>query len=463
MIVSEFFARSFVLTSAAAVSFYIANVFAAESGFDAIFDGTTLNGWHVSAKTGHSRASKNTSGGKWVVENGAIVGSQDLPGNGGIIISDEPYGDFEVALEMNNDFGPDSGLFLRSTEDGKAWQAMIDYHANGNLMGIYGEGLGGKPSVRNFTFLEKVTEIRTDPAPVPLPVRPQSWPHFWRHGQWNELRARIVGNPPTITTWINGVRFMDWTEAERRHPDQGGIALQVHGGSAGGGGDLTRQFVRYRNIRVKKLARDNELSEPEKRDGWLLLFDGKTLSGWINSNGTAPRTPVENGALNPHKAGHYMLVHTQQWANFLLALDFKISPGCNSGIFIRTDSLTPRPGKDVGFNGLEIAIDDTKGAGYHDTGAIYDLVKPARNAMKPVGEWNHIEITSTNDVIEVVLNSELTTRMNVDQFKEAYKRPDGTAHKFDIAYKDHSRKGYIGLQDHGSPCWFKSIKLRPLD
>jgi hypothetical protein len=150
---------------------------------------------------------------------------------------------------MNNDFGPDSGLFLRSTEDGKAYQAMIDYHSGGNLMGVYGEGLGGRPSVRNFSFLEDVTKIQpAKDAPVPLPVLPEAWPYFWRHGQWNELRARIVGNPPTITTWINGVRIMEWTETEKRHPDRGGIALQVHGG-----GDLTKQFVRYRNIRVKRL------------------------------------------------------------------------------------------------------------------------------------------------------------------------------------------------------------------
>src|SRR5262245_60020098 len=193
----------------------------AEDGLVPIFDGKTLNGWHVSAQTGHSRASGNKTGGRWVVENGAIVGSQDIPGNGGIIITDEQFGDYEVALEMNNDFGPDSGLFLRSTEDGTAFQAMIDYHDNGNLMGIYGEGrgLGGKPSVRNFTFLDKVTDIRADPAPVPLPVLPQSWPSFWRHGQWNELRARIVGNPPTITTGINGVKFMEWSEQEKRHRD----------------------------------------------------------------------------------------------------------------------------------------------------------------------------------------------------------------------------------------------------
>src|SRR4029079_14579699 len=118
-----------------------------EAGVVSIFDGQALKGGHVRAKTGHSRASKQQAGCKWVVEEGAIIGSQDSPGNGGIIITDEQFGDFEVALEMRNDFGPDSGLFLRSTEDGKAWQAMIDYHANGNLMGIYGEGLGAKPSV----------------------------------------------------------------------------------------------------------------------------------------------------------------------------------------------------------------------------------------------------------------------------------------------------------------------------
>jgi hypothetical protein len=221
----------------------------ADDGFVSIFDGKTLTGWHVSAKSGHSRASKNQSGGKWVVENGAIVGSQDIPGNGGIVLTDEQFGDFEVQVEMNNDFGPDSGLFLRSTEDGKAWQAMIDYHAGGNVMGIYGEGLGGKPSVRNYSFLDAPEKIKIETnSPLPLPVSPKEWPKFWKHGQWNKLRARIVGNPPQITTWINGVKFMEWQEKEIRHPARGGIALQVHGG-----GDHTKEFVRYRNIRVKRL------------------------------------------------------------------------------------------------------------------------------------------------------------------------------------------------------------------
>ena len=223
-----------------------------ESGFVSIFDGKSLTGWHVSAETGHSRASKNESGGKWVIEDGAITGSQDIPGNGGLVITDRKFSDFEVKLEMKNDFGPDSGLFLRSTEDGKAWQAMIDYHAGGNLMGIYGEGLGGKPHVRNYSFKDKVTEIDPKPTgepPTPLAVLPEAWPYFWRHGQWNELRARIVSNPPHITTWINGVKNLEWQETELRHPNEGGIALQVHGG-----GDHTKEFVRYRNIQVKELT-----------------------------------------------------------------------------------------------------------------------------------------------------------------------------------------------------------------
>ena len=220
-------------------------------GFVSIFDGKTLAGWHVSAKSGHSGTSKHQSGGRWVIEDGAITGSQDVPGNGGLIVTDEQFSDFEVKLEMKNDFGPDSGLFLRSTEDGKAWQAMIDYHAGGNLMGIYGEGLGGNPHVRNYSFTDNVTEITTKPTgapPTPLPILPDAWSQFWRHGKWNELRARIENNPPKITTWINGVKIMEWQEKEVRHQAKGSIALQVHGG-----GDFTKQFVRYRNIQVKRL------------------------------------------------------------------------------------------------------------------------------------------------------------------------------------------------------------------
>jgi hypothetical protein len=209
-------------------------------------------------------------------------------------------------------------------------------------------------------------------------------------------------------------------------------------------------------------AADNTLTAREKAEGWVLLFDGKTHNGWMTSSGKPSKTPVERGSINPHKCGGYMMVHKKQWSNYVLSLDFKISKGCNSGVFIHTYSLKPRPGKDVGFNGLEVAIDDTRGAGYHDTGAIYDLVKPKKQVMKPVGQWNHLVITCNKNLITVELNGVKVTRMDLDEWTRPNRRPDGSKHKFDIAYKKHPRKGYIGLQDHGSPCWFKNIKIKPL-
>jgi len=211
------------------------------------------------------------------------------------------------------------------------------------------------------------------------------------------------------------------------------------------------------------LAADNELTDAETKDGWILLFDGKTLNGWMTSSEKPSKTPVQDGCINPHKCGGYMMIHEKQWGDFVLSLDFKISKGCNSGIFVRTFPLKTRPGKSLGYNGIEIAIDDTKGAGYHDTGAIYDLVKCTRNAMKPTGEWNHIVITCDKNLIEVELNGEKVSRMNLEEWTQPFRRPDGTPHKFDTAWRDHHKKGYIGLQDHGSPCWFKNIKLKPLN
>lgn len=215
-------------------------------------------------------------------------------------------------------------------------------------------------------------------------------------------------------------------------------------------------------LSIRAAAQDNVLTPQQRREGWVLLFDGE-LRGWATESGRPSRAPVEEGALNPHGSGGYMLVHEKPWGDFTLALEFKISPGCNSGIFVRTNPLTPKPGKDVGHNGIEIAIDDTQGAGFHDTGAIYDLVKPASNAMKPAGEWNHIEITCDKNRISVVLNGRAVAEMDLDEWTEENRRPDGSPHKFDVAYKDHPRRGWIGLQDHGSPCWFKNIRLKPLE
>ena len=210
-------------------------------------------------------------------------------------------------------------------------------------------------------------------------------------------------------------------------------------------------------------AADNALSQAEIDEGWILLFDGKSHKGWTTSDSKPSQRPVEDGSLNPHRCGAYMLVTEREWDDYVLTLDFKKAPKCNSGVFFRVHTLVPQPGKDVGYNGLEIAIDDTKTAGYVDAGAIYDLSPPTKNALRPIGEWNRLKLTSQDNRAIVELNGEVVNDVDFNKFSEPGKRPDGTDHKFGVAFKDFPQHGRIGLQDHGGDIWFKNIKIRPLE
>ncbi len=78
------------------------------------------------------------------------------------------------------------------------------------------------------------------------------------------------------------------------------------------------------------------------------------------------------------------------------------------------------------------------------------------------GEWNHMLITRDGNLLAVELNGEQVSRMNVDEWTQPNQRPGGTAHKCDVVYKDHPRKRYIGLEDHGGNCWYRNIRLKVL-
>jgi len=200
---------------------------------------------------------------------------------------------------------------------------------------------------------------------------------------------------------------------------------------------------------------DNELSEQEKKDGWTLLFDGKTSEGWT----ALKAANIEDGCINPFKSGNYVTFAKDKYADFVLACDFKLTKDCNSGIFIRTGNA-----KDPVQTGIEIQVYDSKAEkpSKHYCGAIYDLVAPSKNALKPLGEWNHIEITCDKNKISVALNGEAVASIDVDKWTEAGKNPDGTENKYKKALKDFPREGLLGFQDHGKPCWFKNVKLKKL-
>lgn len=261
-------AAPFLITSARAQS---AKPQAADSGgYILLFDGKTLDGWHKNPqKIGHG------TGGKWRVEDGAIVGEQDPPnsGNGGILLTDRKFGDFELMLEMKPDWAIDSGLFVRCNDKGQCIQVMVDYHEGGNVGHLYGEGTGGW-NVRPYTVEGEIgyggnlTALIPKPDPAFKPsylVKTCTGEQFakaWMVDEWNVCKVRCVGKYPRITTWINDLLVCEWDGASFSHPQydkdktlqtlgtEGSIAVQVHGGkSAWARGALCR----WRKIRIKPL------------------------------------------------------------------------------------------------------------------------------------------------------------------------------------------------------------------
>jgi hypothetical protein len=189
------------------------------------------------------------------------------------------------------------------------------------------------------------------------------------------------------------------------------------------------------------------------------IHDGTTGKGWILCDGRPlPTAFVQREGLNPHGTGSYLVVHETKAGDFALDFDYKLTKGCNSGVFIRVSDL-----HDPVQSGIEIALDDTTGSGMHDPGALYDLVAPRTNAQKPAGEWNHMTISAAGPRISVVLNGTEVSSINLDQWNTPGKRPDGSKHKFSkVTIGKLPHHGYFGFQDHGSDCWFKNIKLKEI-
>jgi hypothetical protein len=193
--------------------------------------------------------------------------------------------------------------------------------------------------------------------------------------------------------------------------------------------------------------------------GFRQLLDGRSAKGWmLCDRKPIPASFVQPDGLNPHGTGSYLVVHEQKFGDFVLDFDYKLTRGCNSGVFIRVSDLN-----DPVYTGIEVALDDTTGAGMHDSGAFYDLVAPRKNVQKPAGEWNHMTIKAQGPRISVSLNGIEVSSIDLDEWNSPGKRPDGSSHKFsDVAIGKLPRSGYLGFQDHGSDCWFRDIKLKDL-
>jgi len=187
----------------------------------------------------------------------------------------------------------------------------------------------------------------------------------------------------------------------------------------------------------------------------ITLFNGKDLSGWVCKPGA---WAAEDGVLACRGGGDIWT--EQQFGDFILDLEFKIDKGANSGVFFRTADIN-----DCVQTGIELQVLDSYGKAAvdkHDCGAIYDCLAPSKNAVKPAGEWNTLRLVCRGPRLQAVMNGLVIINMNLDDWKEAGRNPDGSPNKFRTAYKDMPRAGHIGFQDHGGGIWYRNIRIKPL-
>jgi len=265
--------RRFLKTTAAATTVAALHrlAYAApEAGWIELFDGKSLAGWHKNPmKIGHG------TGGNWQVEDGTITGEQNPPGsgNGGVLLTDRKFGDFELLIDLKPDWGICSGLFLRGNDKGQCLQMMVDYHDAGNVGQLYGEGLGGF-NTRTFDINGKLDDSKrlvgytTDKhmtaaeAGLVSACSPEEWIRCWKINDWNTARVICQGKFPKITTWINGQQVCvfdgetstaakyDKAKVLEQLTAEGSIAVQVHGGRNWPSGAKCR----WKNIRARPLA-----------------------------------------------------------------------------------------------------------------------------------------------------------------------------------------------------------------
>ncbi|MFV0426716.1 MAG: DUF1080 domain-containing protein [Beutenbergiaceae bacterium] len=276
-----------------------------ESGYVPLFDGRSLDGWRVIPRIygalypgGPDTSVFFEQHGltppenpelhppHWTVEDGALVGRQGTPTYGGYLITEQPLGDFDLAVELRPDWPADTGIMLRrKLDDWSGFQVLVDHRPSGGIGGFFGNGLAlfsALPFAIDAIVNEKGHPVglrADDPATSTELVTPEKISRLdyaahvddllavWRWDDWNELRIRCVGGAlPVLTTWINGVKIAELNTANIDFPDydpasiaeylgpSGHIALEVHdnddmfGEARWGKGAACR----WRNVRARE-------------------------------------------------------------------------------------------------------------------------------------------------------------------------------------------------------------------
>ncbi|MEM8999004.1 MAG: DUF1080 domain-containing protein [Bacteroidota bacterium] len=228
---------------------------------------------------------------------------------------------------------------------------------------------------------------------------------------------------------------------------------------------------------TKKKETENEFQKPmetKTENEWIPLFDGRSFEGWHYYRGNAIEAPwqLEDGAMvfyppeTRNEGESFNIVTDSEFTDFVLSLEWKISDGGNSGIFwgVYESEAFGKPYE----TGPEIQVldnlahPDAKNGTTHQAGALYDLVAPSADVVKPVGEWNHCVLTVNHTTNEgnVVLNG---TAICTFPLQGALWDEMVANSKFaDWEGFGKYTTGKIGLQDHGDIVAYRNIKIKEL-
>ena len=204
----------------------------------------------------------------------------------------------------------------------------------------------------------------------------------------------------------------------------------------------------------------NQLTENEKNNGWKLLFDGKSFEGWRNykEKGVRDGWSIENGLMK-HTKGGKDLMTVEQYEDFELRLEWKVSEGGNSGIFLGVREIKDK----ISRSGIEMQIiDNDKHPDAQNeknvSGACYALYKPPAEAARKAGEWNQVHIVKKGSHYQFYQNGVKTADFDLESTE--FINLIAKAKFKDWPHFARYRKGHIGLQDHGDVVYFRNIKLK---
>jgi hypothetical protein len=437
-----------------------------KDGWETLFDGKTLNGWHIMAGTA-----------EYSVEDSAIVGKTVKGSPNTFLVCDKKFtGDFILEMEVKMmDTLTNSGIQFKSNYNDTAnkgkgrvygYQYELDPSARKWSAGVYDEGR------REWLYTGS--------------LNPKSQKLFTPR-TYHKVKVECIGK--SIKTWMDGeaVSFVIDTLTK----NEGLLGLQVHA-IAVTKPELAGIKIYWKNIRIKTTGvspspfpkgiyvanlQPNFLSTYERTDGWRLLFDGKTTNGWRGAykNGFPEKGwEVKDGILTvvssqgKESANGGDIVTIQQFNAFDLSFEFKLTPGANSGLKYFVTLSENNQGSAIG---LEYQLlDDTLHPdaklgrdGNRTLASLYDLIKAKKEKrfIRQPGGWNTARIiVYPNNHVEHYLNG--VKVLEYDRGSEAYRQLVAVS-KYNV-WKDfgEAKIGHILLQDHGNEVSFKSIKIRAL-